>query len=270
MAETEIDRKNIFRIATWNCLQGKDKFPEKLKKIVEWAEADIYVISECPKLDDDSDLLKNLNLQYAGWDGKEKGTAGVGIFIKYNHNVQKHPKGPENYDYHVLCTVNDKFHILGIWAHAVDSKKNYAPCLLKYIKKHSEIDCNYIITGDLNLDERVKGQNKQCKMDTKKIFEIFESAGLISAYRKATGELHGSENKKTYYRSVYKRIEKPARMVGENIHQPSCNILIPSSHIDYVFADERMIIDKSVKFGEPIEWLEYSDHLPLIVELKIK
>ena len=212
--------------------------------------------------------MKDLNLQFAGWDG-EKGK-GVGIFIKTPHNIQKHPKGLEKYDYSVLCTVNERFHILGIWAHSMDRRKDYAPCLLEYIEKHLKIDCNYIIAGDLNSNESVKRQNDECIEKTRKIFSIFESAGLMSSYRKATGEPHGREDTKTYYRNEYKRTNEPARIVGEVILQPSCNKLIPSSHIDYIFAGEQMIIEESVKLGKSIEWLELSDHIPLVVDLKIK
>ena len=45
------------------------------------------------------------------------------------------------------------------------------------------------------------------------------------------------------------------------------NILKPY-HIDYVFADRKTFDKiKNIEIGQKIEWLQWSDHMPILIEL---
>jgi Endonuclease/Exonuclease/phosphatase family. len=80
--EANINQKSI-RIVTWNCRQGSSVFFNKLKKIMNWKRSpkiDVYIIQECPKLD--NEILNKFDLQCAGWAGRLDNEAGVGIFVR--------------------------------------------------------------------------------------------------------------------------------------------------------------------------------------------
>jgi endonuclease/exonuclease/phosphatase family metal-dependent hydrolase len=38
-------------------------------------------------------------------------------------------------------------------------------------------------------------------------------------------------------------------------------------HIDYIFQSEDLVSESTIKIGEPNEWLEFSDHMPVICEM---
>jgi endonuclease/exonuclease/phosphatase family metal-dependent hydrolase len=41
-------------------------------------------------------------------------------------------------------------------------------------------------------------------------------------------------------------------------------------HIDYAFISRSMMNGSMIRIGSPSEWLELSDHMPLVVELMTK
>ena len=72
-----------------------------------------------------------------------------------------------------------------------------------------------------------------------------ESCNLFSAYHKLNNEEQGKESRSTFY--LYRHLDKPY-------------------HIDYVYAAESRFTD--LKIGDAEKWIELSDHVPLIFEIK--
>ncbi|MFZ1746758.1 MAG: hypothetical protein WBO24_09835 [Nitrospirales bacterium] len=70
--------------------------------------------------------------------------------------------------------------------------------------------------------------------------------GIISLYHAQTGEEQGKEKQATFY--MYRRREKPY-------------------HIDYAFLSRDMMRGSIMKIGSPSDWLAFSDHMPLALEL---
>jgi len=71
---------------------------------------------------------------------------------------------------------------------------------------------------------------------------------MHSLYHKHHNEEQGKETSPTFY--MHRKLHKPY-------------------HIDYAIAHDNLIMpDSNVTIGKPEEWLIYSDHMPLIFEIK--
>jgi|GEM_PF-5033889 len=243
--------ENTIKIVTWNCEYSapKDKkFLSKLQKIIEWADADVYIMQECPNpsvkemSDEISNILESNDMKSPLWIGHKRGKTNdscLWIFAKNNITLSELEHESADLEHYIFCKVND-FNILGIWAYTKDKKGYYAPMLWEYLKKNQQrIDANCIIAGDLNFDKYID-RNAD---NVDKIYKLLNDKKLISAYHKQTGEPFGKgkrETEKTYY-------------------DKSSN---PSSHIDYLFATSDKII--CTKLGTRNEWRN-SDHVPVLV-----
>lgn len=71
-----------------------------------------------------------------------------------------------------------------------------------------------------------------------------EALGLQNVYHRSQGQLHGEETTKTYFHT-------------KKLHF--------GHHIDYAFLGRKTA---SMAVGGPEEWLMYSDHMPLILDIE--
>ena len=108
------------KIVTWNC---NGAFRKKFQTLAE-LKADIYIIQEC------EDPLQSKDKPYQEWsknhiwigDTKNK---GLGIFAKPETSLKK-LNWSSNYQDHSVkyflpCLINNKYQILGVWAHKNNS-----------------------------------------------------------------------------------------------------------------------------------------------------
>jgi exonuclease III len=72
--------------------------------------------------------------------------------------------------------------------------------------------------------------------------------GLTSAYHLQNGEEQGNEEQPTFH--MYRKRDK-------RYHY----------HIDYAFASEDIIQSTSISIGKANEWLDSSDHMPVILDI---
>ena len=77
-------------------------------------------------------------------------------------------------------------------------------------------------------------------------YRELEASDIVSLYHAQTGEEQGKEKQPTFY--MHRKSEKPY-------------------HIDYAFISRSMMKGSMIKIGSPSEWLEFSEHMPLVVEL---
>ena len=72
----------------------------------------------------------------------------------------------------------------------------------------------------------------------------------------------GTESAYHHARSVAQGDEpEPTLFLQRNTQKPY--------HIDYVFLPKAWLDGCSVRIGDPAEWLELSDHMPVIVEFNV-
>jgi len=248
------------RLVTWNC---HGKFYEKFEKILT-LDADIYIISESvdPEASKFSNYLQfqNFSEKYLWNESSKNDGISVGIFVKKQHILKVNDNGYDdsNFISSNFHSAQYSFNIIGMWPRWPEKPEDEccAQEVCNYLKKHTEINLNYIIAGDMNIDAKYPRQSKACKDKTKQIIKYLnEDKKLFSAYHEYSGEEHEKETMKTYYfGGKYYDHEK-----GDG-----------TSHLDYVFLNKEKFEIVKVYLGEKKDWLELSDHIPLIIDFKEK
>ena len=109
----------------------------------------------------------------------------------------------------------------------------------------STINKNTIIIGDFNSNS-IWDSNHD-KRNHSAVVSQLKEIGLVSAYHIENEEKQGKETQNTFF--LYRHPDK-------------------SYHIDYAFVDKDRI--KSFEIPKSDIWLKYSDHKPIILELKIE
>ena len=254
----EIPKKprDCIRLVTWNC---RGKFYERFE-CVQSLDADIYVISECTNPQNQKYSTKkfqefqNFSKKRLWNESSRKYELSVGIFVKENHNLEKNENSydDKNFISGNFYSNQCSFNIVGMWpSWSNDQKKGCcAQEILDYLNKHSEINSNYIIAGDMNIDKLYENQSSVCITKTSEIIKnLNEDKKLFSAYHTHLNKSHNKEVMKTYY------------------FQSKGN---GTSHVDYVFLNKEKFEIVKVYLGEKEDWLNHSDHLPLIVDFKEK
>jgi len=223
------------RIVSWNC---NCKFREKHKAIAQ-LNADIYVIQEC------ENPVTTKNKEYAAfaenhlWIGDNK-NKGLGVFAKPSIHLKRYEWDTVGLSYFLPCKVDQSFDIVAVWAMEPYSK-NY----LEFQNRNRRcIRKNAIIIGDFN--SNAMWDNKYSAGTHSKFVSDLWKKGLVSAYHLTSGERHGEEIMPTFY--LYRNVERPY-------------------HMDYCFCKREIISQFTI--GDYKYWLQFSDHMPLEVDISV-
>lgn len=230
------------KIVSWNC---NGAFRKKFLKISELG-ADIYVIQEC------EDPLRSNHPEYQTWaknhlwigDTKNK---GLGIFAREQVKIELLDWSNYYLDhavkYFLPCRVNDNFNLVSVWAHQNNSPNfGYIGQVWKYLKINKLLLKDAFIIGDFNSNAIWDQWDRWWNHSD--VVREFEELGLKSFYHQSAKEDQGKESTPTFY----------FRKNEEKVY-----------HIDYIFGPERYI-PNLLKFeiGKKQDWLEYSDHMPVL------
>ena len=225
------------KIISWNCSQAlRKKF-----SLLEKYNADIIVCQESEKLA--SDYFKNYHYQ---WIGKNP-HKGIGILTKkFPYSINEDLN--ENFVFYLPVSFND-FNLINVWTHSKadkfgpDANGNIIDAL-NYYKDWIASKKNTIIVGDFNnslvFDEKYNWTAKF--IDIK---NYLYDLNFISAYHALFDEEFGKESKATLFHT--KNLEK-------------------TYHIDYAFI--RGFDIKNIEIGNYSDWIQYSDHMPLIINVE--
>lgn len=235
------------KIITWNC---NGAFRKKFERISDF-DADIYIIQEC------ENPTESYNSKYKEWssnhlwigDTKNK---GIGIFAKQEIQLKKLDWTNKFRDHtvkHFLpCRVNQSFDLLAVWTHKNNSQYfDYIGQFWKFLQVNKENFKEIILAGDFNSSAIWHHYDKWWNHSD--VINELRELGIESLYHKFTGELQGMESKPSFY--FQKNKEK-------------------KYHIDFVFGSEKFsekVIN--IEIGNPNDWLELSDHMPILCEIKI-
>lgn len=227
------------RIITWNCnLNLVKKF-----QLIEKNSPDLVIIQECEKLSE-----KYFPKCKYFWIGKND-TKGLGVLV-FNQSAKIDKCFNEKFIY-FLPIQTDEINILGLWAYnhraslkfgsqyegsTSDAIRYYQPWLVSKNKAISSGDFNNSIIWDV--------ENKENNF--KNINSTLENLGFKSSYHQLTKEEFGKESKGTLFHT--KNREK-------------------SYHIDYIYL--KGLIPNSLQLGEYNDWIKFSDHMPVIVDIKL-
>ena len=234
------------KIISWNCNGAFRRKFQALKKF----GADIWVIQES----ESPEYLAEKNVVIPAethlWHG-DRSCKGLSIFSFNGYQIQKADFFSPEFKYAlpvgVLSPAGRTRLLTGVWASTVKDNHDwdYIGQMCVFMERYyGYFDDLSVMIGDLNSNMLWNSYYKK-EHNYSRFLELMAGNGLFSVYHELSGLPQGQETVPTSY---YHR--DPAR----------------GFHIDYAFMSKPEIaclrrFDISGK-----EWLDYSDHVPLILE----
>jgi len=233
------------RIISWNCQGG---YRNKIDKILDLSP-DIAVIQECETLEKLRAFCKEKIQLKSFWFVGFYPLRGVGVFFYKDYQILS-MESDISIEFIVPMKImnNFEFYLFAIWAMAPmgkDKGKSYTYQIEKTITKHEGILRNNlsILIGDYNTPNIEKPVEKTGFM----VVEEFKKLEVFSAYHEYFKKGYGEHNHYTFYQ--HKKTEF-------------------KHMLDYCFASKSIIERISnVEIGKYEDWIEFSDHCPLIVDV---
>ena len=192
----------------------------------------------------DLNLISFPNYKYF-WTGRNE-NKGLGVLTKKNDFFvdESHNKDLINF----LPIKSDNLKLLGVWSFNHRASKfgpgvsgNTIHAINFYREWFGGKNERCIVAGDFN--NSIIWDKKGNDNNFNNINDHFEDLGFISNYHKLKGEDFGKESSATFF------IQKTSQKY----------------HIDYIYS--KNLNPLGLKVGSYSEWISYSDHSPLIVEL---
>ena len=238
----------MLKIITWNC-QGA--FRKKYPLIASYAP-DLAVIQECEH-PERIPWKKGQPPSASLWFGENPAKKGLGVFSWTDLSFQ----AVEDYDRSIrycvpiLVTAPYQFQMIAVWAmEHRDARHSYSGQVYQAIGAYRDLiqAADTVVIGDYNSSQRTTPKSRLGTHAT--ITLNLHDLWLISAYHHFYLERQGQEKHWTYFRS--RKIDRPY-------------------HLDYIYIPTRWLRRlANVQVGDPLTWLEYSDHCPVIVEIQEK
>lgn len=218
------------------------KFRGKIH-LIESLLPDIAIIQECEHI---SKITAGASESIWVGDNEHK---GLGIFTYTNKPIQIAEWYNPDFKYIVpLCY--DGILLLAVWAcNPKLSRYGYIEMLYQALLHYNDMIMNFdkiVIIGDFN--SNAIWDNKHNKYGSHSAMVSFLAKHDVeSVYHKLSNKCHGNENLPTFY--LHRNQEKPY-------------------HIDYCFLSTELFSDHTkFEVGKTEEWIIYSDHVPIIVEI---
>jgi exonuclease III len=234
------------KIVSWNCNGALRK---KLSTL-DVLNADVYVIQECEDpACSDSHEYRDWAHSFL-WRGSNK-NRGLGVFAKHDISLESVDLDSDNLELFLPCIVGreSKIALLAVWTKDANSSTfRYIGQLWKYLQAHKSFlsDRKSVLIGDLNSNSCWHVQGRWWNHSD--VVKELQLVGLFSLYHHVWNEAQGNESTPTFF--MHRKREKPY-------------------HIDYAFLSEHLLVNSSIEIGDPDLWLEYSDHMPMVVELML-
>jgi exonuclease III len=186
------------------------------------------------------------------WFGKNQ-HKGLAIFSYSTYRFRVLPNHNEDFKMIIPIEVTGgyyNFNLFLIWAYNPDDKDGrYITQVWKAIANYDELLTNNqtILIGDFN--SNTIWDNKKHRLGSHTgVVEQLEGKGIFSTYHLHYNQVQGKEQHPTFY--MYRHKDKPY-------------------HIDYCFVSNSLLEKlKSVEVGDYDFWIQYSDHVPLMVSFE--
>ena len=225
------------------------KFREDYK-IIFPMNPDIVVIPECENINkiDLGSFSENLTDSYWIGDNESK---GLGIFTFNGFKIELYENYNDKYKYIlplIISRENEKYNLIGCWTKKVSGGLEYIEQLQHSLDDYNSFldDKNVIICGDLNSNQYWVNMGGD-DLNHQDVVDKLSKKGIHSSYHQFFNEEQGKETTPTFYH--YHKEDKPF-------------------HIDYCFLSKSLIDRlKKVEIGKYDDWMKYSDHVPLIIDL---
>lgn len=234
------------RIIEWNC-QGA--FRNKFEDVMD-LKPDILIVLECESIEklQFGEIFPKPNSFYWYSDSGKKGVA-VFSFCDYKIEVLKVHNPHFRYVIPLFVSnLTNSFFLFAVWAmdHLTDPLSRYIGQVWNALNFYKPLlTQNCIIVGDFNSNKIWDYKDRSGNHTS--VVELMQSYEIYSLYHHYFDELQGEEKQSTFF--LHRNKMKPY-------------------HIDYVFASTELYKDGLEFFlGKSDEWLDKSDHIPLIVDL---
>jgi hypothetical protein len=214
-------------------------------------EADVAVIQECAEFTNISANRQGIPCTDIQWIGHQK-NKGLGVFSFGDFKIQKHESFSSNFHLFMPIIVAGpvNFNLMAVWAYNHRVPNTYpngsGGPFDAFSYYHSFLSAeSTIVIGDFN--NNYIWDKPGNPYNHSRTVESLDKLGLRSAYHSWCNETFGSEQQASFY--FYRHPDKPY-------------------HIDYAFLSAQQIQHLSfLELGNATEWLEFSDHVPLVVDL---
>ncbi|WP_296508955.1 hypothetical protein [Rhodoferax sp.] len=233
--------KQPLRVVTWNCNGALRKKWPRLAEL----QADLYIVPECEDPSQTRDFAYRAWASNHLWTGINK-NKGLGVFASPELKLQPVKLDLSPLELFLPCIVNDRWPLLATWTKQANSPNfGYIGQLWKFLQTHREFlrHPQAMLVGDLNSnsiwDEWDRWWNHS------DVVRELSELGLTSCYHTHFGETQGKESRPTFF--LQRKVAK-------------------SYHIDYAFTADQWSV-QSVHIGQAAEWLQDSDHLPMVLDL---
>lgn len=231
------------RIVSWNCQQGF----KKKKGALAALKPDIAVLCEAPLTNPfEASLLDGPVSWHSAGSVPNKGLAVAGFHEELQSEAGRSP----SCRWGVAVSRQDGPGVLGVWSVPLPGQR-YGQEVLGIIDSHADwiAGGGVIVAGDFNIDANGVGNGARGAVLFAEIIRRLAELGLVSAYHSWNGEAFGEESAMTHYHQ-----RRPDR----------------GFHIDYCFIPKEWhTAVRAVVVGAPEQWLQHSDHMPILVDLAI-
>lgn len=209
---------------------------DRKRPLVEALEPDVIILPEVSQRH-----IAETDAPFKTWVGSNP-NKGLGVIGFTNRSYALHEAG-RLLPWHIPFTV-DGVNIIALWAHVRDKDLKYVRVTHEIVDRHADFlaSAPSLLMGDFNSnsvwDREHPGRNHSMLVDK------LHGLGLQSVYHQADRVAHGAETTKTYFHT-------------KKLHF--------GYHIDYAFLGGA---SASLHIGHHENWLQYSDHMPLILDIK--
>jgi exodeoxyribonuclease III len=211
-------------------------------------EPDILIVPECEhpdKLMFGIDTPKPTDIL---WFGKNQ-NKGLAIFSYSNFRFKVLDNHNEDYQMIIPIVATDgqnNLNLFAIWANnPKDPDGQYIEQVWKAIHHYSNLvnDSRTILIGDFN--SNTIWDRKYRESNHSNVVKLLAEKGIFSTYHTHQNQTQGKEEHPTFY--LYRHKDKPY-------------------HLDYCFVSKDLLAKvSSVEIGDFEKWINYSDHVPVIV-----
>jgi len=225
------------KVITWNCnLKFKRKF-----ELINSYDPDICFIQECEKLN--PNFFPNYKYLLTGKNENK----GLGVLTRKNDFFvdESHNEDLINF----LPIKSDNLKLLGVWSFNHRASKfgsglsgNTIDAINYYKNWLGNNNERSIVAGDFN--NSVIWDKKNNANNLSNINDHLEDLGFVSNYHKLKGEDFGKESSATFFHT---------KMESKKYH------------IDYIYS--KNIKPKNLEVGPFSQWIDHSDHCPIIVKM---
>lgn len=233
------------KIVNWNCAGA---FRKKIEKIQSF-NADVYIIQES---EHPNKFLKESNLKdyHYFWKGDNE-NKGIAVYYKpniiINEIVVNETYRDRQLKWFLPLRINNEFDLIAVWTHKAESVAfQYIGQFYWFLQNNINKFKKPIFIGDFNSNTMWDSWDRWWNHSD--IVKILDDDSIKSIYHLKMKEQQGKESIKTFFHR--KNLEK-------------------GYHIDYIFSHSSHI-SKPIKltFGKIEDWIDFSDHLPIIWEIK--